>query len=349
MDMTGIVQESAWRRILPPIFAGSLILAAAGTAAACEKSKLDLGEGKSVEIGCDKLSIAFLSPGANNEYLQAAIRGVQEEAASAGASVEVFDAGWNAETQANQAQNVIAAGKFNAIIAESVDGNQACKVFSEEAPKANILVVTKNAPICGRQTKSGDGYWTPGTLSYVGGTQGASETQQWLEQIVKENPGPQTVAIFTGGDLNSNTINMNEAEKAIRAAHPDFHIIADVRTDYTVKDGNAKAQALLQANPELTVIISNYSDPTRGVVQAVKQAGLADRIKVYDLGGNKWAFNALKAGDLASTRTLTPYTEGKKAVQALAAAWKGETVPKHVPLEAVVVTPQNIDQYKPEF
>jgi ribose transport system substrate-binding protein len=330
-------------------FAAPIMLCAAAGVTACEKSKLDLGKGKTVEIGCDKLSIAFLSPGSNNEYLQAAIRGVEEAAAEAGANIEVFDAGWDAETQANQAQNVIAAGKFNAIIAESVDGNQACKVFSEEAPKANILVVTKNAPICGRQTKSGDEYWTPGTLSYVGGTQGVAESQEWLEQIVKENPGPQKVAMLTGGDLNSNTINMNEAEKAIRAAHPDFNIIADIRTDYTVKDGNEKTQALLQANPDLTVIISNYSDPTRGVVQAVKQAGLGGKIKVYDLGGNKWAFKALEAGDLTSTRTLTPYTEGKKAVEALAAAWAGKPVDKHVPLEAALVTPNNASQHQPEF
>ena len=324
-------------------------IVAGGPASACEKTKLGLGEDRSLQVGCDKLSNAFLSPGANNEYLQAAIRGVKEAAAKAGADVEVFDAGWDPEKQANQAQNVIASGKFNAIIAESVDGNQTCKVFSEDALKAKILVVIKNQPICGRQTKSGDEYWTPGTLAYVGGTQGANESQQWLEQIVKDNPGPQKVAIVTDGDLNSNTINMNVAEKAITAAHPDFKIIADVRTDYTVKDGNEKAQALLQANPDLTVIISNYSDPTRGVVQAVRQAGLKGRVKIYDLGGNKWAFKALEAGDLTSTRTLTPYTEGKKAAEALAAAWAGKPVPKHVPLEAVVVTPENASQHQPEF
>lgn len=336
-------------RMVLPVCLAQMAVVLAGPVSACDKAKLDLGEGNVLDVGCDKLSIAFLSPGANNEYLQAAIRGVQEAAAETGANVEVFDAGWDAETQANQAQNVIASGKFNAIVAESVDGNQACKVFSQEAPKANIVVVTKNAPICGRQTKSGDEYWTPGTLAYVGGTQGATESQQWLEQIVKENPGPQKVAMFTGGDLNSNTLNMNVAEKAVAAASPDFKIIADIRTDYTVKDGNEKAQALLQANPDLSIIIANYSDVTRGVVQAVRQAGLNGKIKIYDLGGNKWAFKALEAGDLTSTRTLTPYTEGKKAVETLAAAWAGKPVPRHVPLEAFLITPANASEHQPEF
>ena len=339
---------SGLRAIALPVLLASVAVTAP-PAFACDKTKVDLGAGQSLDVGCDPLSIAFLSPGSNNEYLQAAIRGVKEAAAAAGAQVEVFDAGWDPATQANQAQNVITSGKFNAIIAESVDGNQACKVFSEEAPKANVLVVTKNAPICGRQTESGENYWAPGTLAYVGGTQGATETQQWLEGIVKENAGPQKVAIFTGGDLNSNTINMNVAEKAVTAAQPDFKVIADVRTDYTVADSNEKAQALLQANPDLTVIIANYSDVTRGVVQAVRQAGLGDKIKVYDLGGNKWAFKALEAGDLASLRTLTPYTEGKKAVETLAAAWSGKPVPRHVPLEAFLVTPANASQHQPEF
>ena len=37
------------------------------------------------------------------------------------------------------------------------------------------------------------------------------------------------------------------------------------------------------------------------------------------------------------------------AAEALAAAWAGKPVPKHVPLEAVVVTPENASQHQPEF
>ncbi len=332
--------------VAPPVLTASPL---GSMAQACEKTTLDLGDGHTMDVGCETLSIAFLSPGTNNEYLQAAIRGVQEAADAAGADVEIFDAGWDPATQANQAQNVITSGKYNAIIAESVDGNQACKVFTDEAFNANILVVAKNSPICGRATKSGNEYWEPGTLAFVGGSQGTAESAAWLEQIIAENPGSQKVAVFTGSDLNSNTINMNAASEMVLSEHPDFDVIANVRTDYTVADGNDKARALLQANRDLSIIIANYSDVTRGVVQAVKQAGLSDEIKVYDLGGNKWAFNALQAGDLTSVRTLTPYTEGKKAVETLAAAWAGEDVPRHVPLESVVVTPETIDQHQPEF
>lgn len=330
--------------------AGVLVAAmSAGAWAGCVPHDIDLGDGMSLAADCAPLAIAFLSPGTNNEYLQASIQGVQDAAAKVGATVEVFDAGWDAATQMNQAQNILSSGKYNAIIAEAVDGNQACKAFSEDALAANILVTVKNQPLCGRTTNDGDALWAPGTLNYVGGSQGVGQFTDWLKSVIAENPGPQKVAVFTGPDLNANTINMDTAIASITGSAPDFNIIANVKTNYTVADGNEKATSLLQANPDITVIIVNYSDITRGVVQAVQQAGLGGKVKIYDNGGNKWAFQAVEAGDLTSTRTLTPYVEGYKSVEALAAAWNENAIQRYVPLESELVNKDNVATLQPGF
>jgi ribose transport system substrate-binding protein len=332
----------------------ALVLGAAGISQrasaeeACAPHEIDLGT-VSVKSDCTPLRIAFLSAATNNVYLQAGIKGAQDAAKKYGVTVEVLDANWSPATQFNQAQNVIASGQYQAILAEMNDGNQACTILSKDAPAKNILVAVANQAICNRALNEGDKLWQPGTLTFVGGSQSRTAFRDWVMALAANNSGPQKVAVITGPDLNSNTINMDSALKDVQEKHPDFKIVGVVRTDYSVVQGNSKALPLLQAHPDLTIIISNYSDVTRGALQAVKQAGMEGKIKVYDYGGNAWSFEALKAGQIDSTRMLTPYTEMYKSVEALANAWQGKPVPRFIPLQTSEVTKANIDQVKPEY
>jgi ribose transport system substrate-binding protein len=315
----------------------------------CQPHKIDLGNGKSVTGGCEPLRIAFLMGCTNNVYCQAVIKGATETAAKIGATMEVFDANWNPTTQFNQAQNVISSGKFNAIYAQMIDGAQACSILTEDAPAKNLLVTIANQPLCNRALKEGDEYWSPGTLAFIGGSQGHEAFRDWLFEIAKDNPGPQKVAILTGPEGNANSINTDAAVKDVEAKYPNFRVVATVRTDYTVLGGNQKTLPLLQANPDLTILVANYSDITRGAVQAVAQAGMAGKLKIYDSGGNKWAFDAVRNGSITSTRTLTPYTESAKAVESLTAAWKGEAPPRYIGLDSTLITKENIDKFQPEY
>lgn len=79
------------------------------------------------------------------------------------------------------------------------------------------------------------------------------------------------------------------------------------------------------------------------------QSGVEGKVKVYDFGGNKWAFEAVKPGQIEATRMMTPYEEMYKGVEALARAWKGEKADRFIPLVTADVTKENIDQFKPEY
>jgi ribose transport system substrate-binding protein len=319
--------------------------------AACTPHKVDLGGGKSVQSDCSPMKLAFLSLGTNNVYLQAGIKGFQDAAKEGGAAkAEVFDAGWNNTTQYNQAQNVVSGGQFNGIVAEMGNGIQVCKLLSEDAVAKGIIVSAANQPLCDRATKEGEDYWSPGTLNYVGGTQGGDAWREALEYVIKENPGPQKVAVVTGPDLIVQTIMIDKAIKEMEAKYPNFKVVAEVRTDYSLPQAYQKSLPLLQAHPELTMLIGNYSDLTRGAVQAIKEAGLTGKLKVYDNGGSTWAFQAVRDGDVVSTRTYTPYDEMYKSAKSIIDAWNGTTTsPHYVPLVSAYVTKANIDQNKPQY
>ncbi|MDQ0393294.1 sugar ABC transporter substrate-binding protein [Labrys monachus] len=334
---------------------GTALLAGAGTTPAraddCKPHAIDLGEGKSVMGGCGQLHIAFLVAATNNTHLQAAIKGAKEAAQKIGATLDVFDPNWSPTVQYNQAQNVISSGKYNAILGEINDGNQACKILSETAREHNVLVAIANEPICDRAANEGDALWAPGTLNFVGGSQGRGPFRDWIMNVAKDNPGKQKVAVVTGPDLNANTINTDLALKDVKAKYPDFDVVAVVRTDYSIVQGNSKTLPLFQAHPDLTILISNYSDMTRGAVQAAKQTGALNNghLKIYDSGGNIWSFQAVKAGQIEGTRTLLPYTEMYEAVIQLGDAWAGKPVPRTTPLEVHDITKDNVDKYEPQY
>lgn len=338
-----------------PLAAPAVTLAAllAGPAAAqdsaCKPHPIDLGTDQPLMGGCEPLKIAFLIAATNNTHLQAQIQGAKDAAAEIGAELDVFDPNWSPTTQYNQAQNVISGGRFNAILAEMNDGNQACQIMTETAAEEGVLVAVVNQPLCNRGTNEGDDLWAPGTLNFVGGTQGRTAFRDWIFSIAKENPGPQKVAIVTGPDLNSNTINTDLAIADVQAEYPDFDVIATIRTDYSVLQANEKALPLFQANPDLDILISNYSDMTRGAVQAAQQTGSLDKMKVYDSGGNKWAFEAVRRGWIERTRTIEPYAETYEAVKQLGAAWAGEDVPRFTLTATTTITPENVEDETAQY
>lgn len=316
---------------------------------ACTPHKIDLGDNRSITGGCTPLKIAFLTAASNNTHLQAGIKAAQDAAKEIGATVDVFDPNWSPTVQYNQAQNVISSGKYNAIVAEMNDGNQACKILTQDAPNAGILVAVANLPLCNRATKEGDELWSPGTLNFVGGSQGRAAFRDWIMAIAEQNPGPQKVAVLTGPDLNANTTNTELALKDVEQKYPNFKVTAIIKADYSVLQGNQKTLPLFQANPDLTIFISNYSDMTRGAVQAARQVSLLDKMKIYDNGGNVWSFQAVDEGLIESTRTLLPYTEMYEAVKALGDAWAGKQTPRFVPLAAYDITQKTASEFKPQY
>jgi ribose transport system substrate-binding protein len=329
--------------------AGAILLGSGGAGAACEPHKIDVGGGKFITSDCSPLKIAFIGAGSNNTYMQANIKSAKETAAKYGGTVDFFDPNWTTTVQFNQAQNVISGGKYNAIIAGVLDGVQMCKIMSEDAPARNILVAVYNQPLCGRALKEGEEQWAPGTLNIVSGAQSRTAFFEYFEFMEKQHPGPQKVLVLTGPDLNANSLNTDAAVKDIMAKYPDFKVLSVTRTNYTVVDGYQKTAPLLQANPDATILFGNYSEITRGSVQAVKQAGLGGKIAVYDAGGSTWAFQAVKDGDVVATKTYIPVTETSLTVDSIAQAWVGTQGPRFIPLPSVYVTKENLDQNHAQY
>jgi ribose transport system substrate-binding protein len=318
--------------------------------------------GASIDVGTHKIEveegtgpkIAFFSS-TGNTYEDALNASVEETAEELGADVTMFDAKLTPTTQFNQAQNALQSGEYNAWIVQTMDPNQMCKIMTEQAPEADIVVVGVSNPLCGREVEpwGEETSYSPGMWAQVNSVFTVTYDMSWVDAAVEfDDPKGKTYALITGPPLFPSSIVADQAMEE----HPEVDLAATIRSNYTAADSFAKVQNLLQANPDLDGIYSVYSEMTRGAVQAIKAAGLEDQIKVFDLGGSEYSVEAIRNGEVSLTIPYGPVQEGEQAVESIVQAFEGkapqrlwDALPKGTPEEPYVITEANADSFKPDY
>ena len=117
------------------------------------------------------LKIAMFMPALNTSYLQANIKGAQDEAAKVGA----YDQCLRREIRPDEPTQSDAECYPDEAVQRFFGVSDSPVRFSarsatEEAPKAGILVSAYHFSFCNTTFEAGDKQWAPGTLQYVGGS-----------------------------------------------------------------------------------------------------------------------------------------------------------------------------------
>lgn len=322
--------------------------------------QVDVGLPKPVVVNTDQpLKLALFIEIGTNSAVQSTVTGVRNMAKKYGFEFDVFDARFDVATQVNQMQNALLNG-YNAWIVVPVEGSQVCESVTKLAPEANVLVAQSTGTACGRSSKEGDELWSPGTLVYVGGNETPNAFKAVMEKAAADNPGPQKVGILTGPNLHPITVAFDKALEEVKAKYPDFKVVAVHRTDYSPPDNQIKTQTMLQANPDLSIIVGAYTNMSKGAVPALEAAGKLGTVKVYEAGGTAWSVDALKKGWIKATTGFYRQTAAETAVQAIIEARAGKPVPHvilndgHAPIpgqksgEVGIVTLDNVGAYEPQ-
>lgn len=337
-----------------------LALALAATPAAAAEIKVDVGLDAPVIVDTEQpLKLALFIEIGTNSAVQSTVTGVKKMAEKYGFSYDVFDARFDVARQINQMETAL-FNDYNAWIVVPVEGSQVCDMVTERAPAENVLVAHATGTACGRSSMEGDDLWSPGTLVYVGGNETPSAFKAIMEKAIADNPGHQKVGILTGPNLHPITVSFDKALEEVKAAHPDFEVVAVHRTDYSPPDNQVKTQTMLQSNPDLGIIIGAYTNMSKGAVPAIEAAGTQDQVKVYEAGGTEWSVEALKSGAIQATTGFYRQTAAEAAVQAIVDARAGKAVPRvilndgHALISGQeagkvgLVTKENVDAYTAE-
>jgi len=320
---------------------------------------VDVGNGKPITLKQGPLKVAFVMLDNQNSWEQHVLAAAEAKAKELGWSIDTFSSGFDVQKELNVLRTIATSGKYDVVAAVPIDGSQECNAITKDLPAANILVSVGDVPVCGLNKKPSTEQWTPGILTWVGGTGITIDYYEaWIKQVAAMNPGKQEVAFVTG--IPQITVVQTEhlAIDAVQPTIPDFKLTV-VETDFTTQGTYKALMTYLPAHPNTSVIMSTGSvDMDKGAINALKALGLEGKVTIVESGGTQYAFDQVKAGNIQSTFPYTPNFLGSTLVQALADAQAGKTVEKYITDipeglgtfdNLTLLTKDNLNLFTPEY
>jgi ribose transport system substrate-binding protein len=270
----------------------------------------------------EPVSIAFFASSSQNGYNQAVYDGIEQAAEEAGnVETEIFDGEFNAETQFNQIEDVVASGRFDGYVMvpnDPVGIAPAAEQALAAGPTATALFPI--GPDLDSLEPQLDGMITSAGSVSVSAAAAAEEVVTFCESI-----DPCRVVILIG-QLQFPFDNLRlETFESVLGEHDNIEIVATGEGQYSQDVSLTAMQDILQSNPEFEVLLSNADQHVTGALVALNDAGL-DVESMYISGGgaSEVAIEGIRAGIWDATIIGLPKTEGYLAAKAVIASLRGE-------------------------
>lgn len=274
----------------------------------------------------DPIRLAFLAASSQNGYNNATWLGVQAAAKAAGnVEVEIFDGEFNAATQYAQVEDIVAGGRFDGIIVAPND-TVGIATALEEATGEGLLAAAVLFPIGPEltvMTPQVKGLTTTVASNPVDGA--AAQAEEVVKFCADKDPCNVVVMI---GQLQFPFDNLrNSTFEDVLSKHANIKIVATGEGNYSPDASLTAFQDIIQANPQIDVVLSNADQHLLGVEIALNDAGIPVE-PIYMIGGglNQITVDKIKAGIFDATLSGYPYSEGYFAAETLIKAKNGETV-----------------------
>lgn len=301
-----------------------LSVAVALTLAACSNPANDAGSGsaKSTAAGADEqLSIGFFGFAKANSFAQATWAGIQETAKANNAKATFLDPNFDGPTQVNQLQDAVTSKAYDVVIVQANDGTAMVNPV-KQAVAAGITVVVEFTPIGGDYSTAEP--QVDGTINIIDPptVNGEGLAKMALDACPTVTDGNCEVAYLQG--FENYPLDAARTKAAVDALEAGgVTVVSNLVGGYTADSGRAAMQNLLQAHPDVDVVI--------GSAQAIGGAApLAEGkpITFVGNGASKQAYEAVQSGRWYGTYALPEKQEGAKAAELGLAAARGEDVPE---------------------
>ena len=156
--------------------------------------------------------------------------------------------------------------------------------------------------------------------------------------------GKGNIAILEGVPGASPTIDRGKGIQNVLKDYPGIKVVASQTANFQRAEGLTVAQNILQAHPDIVGILSENDEMALGAVQALQAAGKTD-VKVIGIDGETDSYNAIKAGQMVATIAQQPALMGSQSIDQAVKVVQGQTIEKSQPVDIIVVTKDNVDQY----
>lgn len=287
------VEEISFEGYEAPAPAFNPVPLAAGAQASCTAVAFD---------GSKPAKIAYMPPATEFNYYQAIGAGIADLAAELG--VETFmlapQSGSDIEGQMGMIQDVLTQ-EVDAIILSTHDEGAAAPLV-RQAIDAGVAVIIVNNDI--------PNFPTP-VNGVVGYSQRKGTYKEGLYAIGKFG-GKAKVGVLEGLPGWHSTERIGGYLDAF-ADFPGMEIVASLPTEWNVETGNTAMMDLLQANPEIEVVITANDYISIGAARAAEALGRED-VVIFGNDGDTTGLEDIAAGRWHATVNTTPYLMGQVAL-----------------------------------
>jgi ribose transport system substrate-binding protein len=320
---------------------GALLLALAASAVAT-------GVATAGAVSKQKPRIAYLSFAVANSYDAPMLAAAKAVAKAQGASVTVFDAANDPKKQLAELQTAVSSNQYDGIVVQPIFGPQLIPTI-RSAIKAGIKVANMDQ-ILGTN---------PGTAKPP--VRGLSGNVVFVQTDIGKKQGDLVVKACAEAGLNPckvgylYSVKVSSLDNAIRKGFDEVtkphgvQVVAEGETFYNPANALKAAQTMLQARPDINLIVGADQGAT-GAQQALN----GQKVILVGYGGGGIGLKNVASGAWYGTVVQRPATEGKLAMQCVIKAVKtgkgcgGIDVLASLP-NGGVVTQANASQFKPEW
>lgn len=231
-----------------------------------------------------KLKMGYAVMDLANPYFVAVSTGFRTQAELLGVEVTVTDSKMDASTQVSAIENFIAA-KMDVIVCSPVDP-KAIEPLVEKAHNAGIKFISQ-----AQMVEGSDGFIT--LDEYLYGLEGGKMAGEWLKKNAK---GPVEVAILDLPELAPIIDRAKGLADGVAQIYPEAKVVAN-QSASTPETGMKAAETILQANPNVKVILAINDAGALGAFEVVKAQGKSkDDFYVGGLDATQEALAKIKEG-----------------------------------------------------
>lgn len=275
----------------------------------------------------------FLPKGLDNPYWDACRKGMEAEMAKLGVKAEFLGpAKSDATKQVEIFESVIA--RKPAAIAVSPNDPKTVEDAIAKATAAGIPVITWDADAPDSQR-----------LLYIG-TDNVAAGRTAGEEMAKAIGNKGKVAILNGALTALNAQQRVQGFKEALQKYPDIQIVADEPTEDDPALSLSKAEALLQAHPDLAGFYGVTGTGVPGAAGAVKQANKCDAVKVVGFDVVPQGIEFMRGGCVTALISQRPFGMTAQALDILVDLHNGKKPAEtNIDTGVVVVYPDTLEEY----
>lgn len=231
------------------------------------------------------------------------------------------------------AEGMITQGYNVLLVSPQTDAN--LQPVIEQAKAANVPVVNVNDAVI------------PQAEHYVGNVQrdNGVRVAKWF---IENRPQGGKVAIVEGQAGVYAAVQRTDGFKSTIGDNGKFEIVASVPGNWDRQTSYDAATNILQQHPDLIGFYANNDGMALGIVEAVKAAGLQDKVAVFGTDGISDAYASIKAGELTGTVDSFAVLTGEIAMETALRLVAGQKVPRVVATPQALITKDNVARYQGE-